>query len=117
MTTNSVVPVLPELLREPARDGRYRHHDDYPEMTTHNVVRRRKRKKRAGRHNVRCDHSTTRRKVGASYLTIAGAKTPASDCANSAIPFAVPSEDVPGVWSLVRIMIILPESSHQQGNP
>ena len=51
--------------------------------------------------------TTLTRKVVASYLTIAGANTPANDCANSAIPFAVPSEDVPGVWSFVRIMIIL----------
>ena len=40
-------------------------------------------------------------------LTMVGPTAIASDCTSSASPFAVPSDVVPGVWSFVRIMIIL----------
>ena len=40
-------------------------------------------------------------------LTTVGPRVAATDCASSASPFAVPRDAEPGVWSRVRIMMML----------
>ena len=89
----SVVAVSPHPLCTPAREDGDEHHDDDPEVATEDVVRGRECKEGARLES----QQGSKRVARDTDLTIVGENTLANACANSANPFDVPSEDVPGV--------------------